>query len=129
MTQIEFLWRAVCFAILLAASQQPCAAPLPAAAQHEIEGLLSRLGHSGCQFKRNGRWHTAEEAQVHLRRKLDYLLDRDAVTSAEQFIERAASKSSSSGKAYEVRCGKRAPVASGRWLRMQLQALRADAGH
>jgi hypothetical protein len=100
------------------------AAPLPEAARGEIEGVLARLAASGCQFKRNGSWHSAVEAEVHLRRKLEYLQDRGAVVSAEQFIERAASKSSISGLAYQVKCGSRAPVASGPWLRAELQALR-----
>ncbi|MFP5409192.1 MAG: DUF5329 domain-containing protein [Gammaproteobacteria bacterium] len=111
-------------ALLLGASSLH-AAPLPAAAQGEIEGVLSRLAASGCQFKRNGSWHSAAEAQAHLRRKLDYMLKRDAVASAEQFIERAASQSSISGEAYQVKCGSRAPVASGPWLRAELRALRA----
>ncbi len=101
------------------------AAPLPAAARGEIEGMLARLATSGCQFKRNGSWHSAVEAQAHLRRKLEHLLERDAVASTEQFIERAASKSSISGQAYQVKCGSRAPVPSSTWLRAELQALRA----
>lgn len=103
------------------------AEPLPSGARGEIEVLLSRLAASGCQFKRNGAWHTAMEAQAHLRRKLDYLVDRGAVTSAEQFIERAASQSSLSGKPYLVKCGSASPVASGVWLRAELQTLRAEA--
>ena len=118
------LRRAACLAMLLGASQL-YAASLPPAAQAEIKDLLTRLGDSGCQFQRNGSWHTAKEAQSHLRRKLDYLIDREAVASAEQFIERAASKSSRSGKDYEVQCGKQAPVASSQWLRTQLRALRS----
>lgn len=101
------------------------AAPLPAAARGEIEGMLARLATSGCQFKRNGSWHSAVEAQAHLRRKLEHLLERDAVASTEQFIERAASKSSISGQAYQVKCGSRGPVPSSTWLRAELQALRA----
>jgi hypothetical protein len=101
------------------------AAALPVAARREIEGLLSRLASSGCQFKRNGNWYSAVEAQAHLRRKLDYLLDKGVVASAEQFIERAASQSSMSGRAYQVKCGSQAPVASGQWLRTELQRLRA----
>lgn len=128
MINLKSLCQMAFFAMLLSASPLH-AASLPPAAQDEIEGLLSRLGSSGCQFQRNGSWHTAEEAQAHLRRKLDYLIDRDAVASAEQFIERAASKSSRSGKAYEMQCGKQAPVASGQWLRTQLNALRAGAKH
>ncbi len=114
-------------ATLLNASQL-YAAPLPLAARGEIEGLLSRLGASGCQFKRNSSWHTAVEAQAHLRRKLDYLVDKDAVGSTEQFIERAATKSSMSGKPYQVQCGNEAPVPSSQWLRTELKVLRARAG-
>jgi len=101
------------------------AAPLPEAARGEIEAVLARLAASGCQFKRNGSWHSAVEAQAHLRRKLDYLVDKGAVVSAEQFIERAASKSSLSGQVYQVKCGSQAPVASGAWLHAELQRLRA----
>ena len=126
MTHLKPLRHAAFFAMLLTASQL-YAASLPPVARDEIEGLLSRLGLSDCKFKRNGSWYTAEEAQAHLRRKLDYLIDRDAVASTEQFIERAASKSSKSGKAYEMQCGKDASVASGQWMRTQLRALR-DGG-
>lgn len=103
------------------------AAPLSTAAKGEIEALLSRLAASGCQFKRNGTWYTAAEAQAHLQRKLDYLADRGAVASAEQFIERAASKSSMSGQAYRVKCGAEPAVPSSLWLYPELRALR-DAG-
>lgn len=116
------------FPALLAAwlfASHAAAAALPPAARGEIDSLLSRLAASGCQFKRNGSWHSAVEAQAHLRRKLEHLLERDAVASTEQFIERAASKSSISGQAYQVKCGSRAPVPSSTWLRAELQALRA----
>jgi hypothetical protein len=103
------------------------AAPLSTAARGEIEALLSRLAASGCQFERNGAWYTGAEAQAHLQRKLDYLADRGAVASAEQFIERAATKSSMSGQAYRVKCGAQPAVASSLWLYPELQALR-DAG-
>ena len=114
---------------LLLAAPQLYAATLPPAARSEIEILLSRLAASGCEFKRNGSWHTAAEAQAHLHRKLEYLVDKGAVASTEQFIERAASRSSISGRAYLVRCGSQAPVASGAWLRAELQAMRSAAGH
>lgn len=101
------------------------AATLSPAARGEIDGLLARLAASGCQFKRNGSWHGGDEAQAHLRRKLDYLADRGLVASAEQFIDRAATKSSMSGQAYLVRCGSSAAVPSGRWLHAELRAQRA----
>ena len=101
------------------------AAQLPAAAGAEIDALLSRLEASGCEFNRNGAWHSSAEARAHLLRKLKYLEDRGAVHSAEQFIELAASASSMSGQPYLVRCAGDAPVPSGQWLRSQLRSLRA----
>ena len=100
------------------------AAPLSPAARAEIDGLMSRLEASGCEFNRNGTWHTAAEAKSHLLRKLKYLEDKGAVQSAEQFIALAASSSSTTGQPYLVRCGSGAPVQSGTWLQSQLHAMR-----
>ena len=128
MTRLKSLCHVTFVAMLLTASQLYAAA-LPPAARGEIEGLLSRLAASGCQFKRNGSWHNAEEAQTHLRRKLDYLEGRGWVGNTEQFIERAATKSSLSGKPYQVQCKNEAPVSSSQWLHTQLQELRAGPKH
>ena len=100
------------------------AASLTPASRVEIDSLLSRLAASGCQFGRNGSWYTSIEAQAHLRKKLDYLIDKGAVVSTEQFIERAATKSSVSGRVYQVRCGSNPPVPSSAWLHSELQDLR-----
>lgn len=94
----------------------------------EIDALLSKLQASGCQFNRNGAWHSGAEAKEHLQRKFDYLERRGAIDSAEKFIELAASRSSTTGKVYFVKCGGEAPVESGRWLRKQLAAIRSSAG-
>jgi hypothetical protein len=86
---------------------------------------MSRLEASGCEFNRNGTWHTAAEAKSHLLRKLKYLEDRGAVQSTEQFIELAASSSSTTGQAYLVKCGNGAAVQSRTWLLSQLQDMRS----
>ncbi len=101
------------------------AAPPTAAARAEIDALLAALGDSGCLFERNGDWHDAAEARAHLQRKLDHLLKHDAVGTAEEFIERAASRSSISGEVYQVKCNDAAPIASGEWLSGRLATLRA----
>jgi hypothetical protein len=62
---------------------------------------------------------------VHLLRKLKYLEDKGAVQTAEQFIELAASSSSTTGQPYLVRCGSEAPIQSATWLRAQLQVMRS----
>mgnify|MGYP004541626193 CR=1 FL=1 len=99
------------------------AEPAPAA-RAEIAHLIDHLTSSGCRFQRNGSWHAPAEAARHLRRKYDYLLKRDLVGSAEDFIARAASESSITGKPYQVRCGTAAPVASAAWLRSELATYR-----
>lgn len=101
------------------------AAPLSSTARAEINGLMSRLEASGCEFNRNGTWYTAAEAASHLQRKAKYLEDRGMVESAEQFIERAASGSSVTGRPYLVKCGGGSPVKSGDWLLLQLRGMRA----
>jgi hypothetical protein len=101
------------------------AAPLPPAARAEIDGLMSRLEASACEFNRNGTWHTAADAKSHLLLKLKYLEDRGAVESAEQFIERAASTSSVTGQPYLVRCAGGIPVPSGAWMLSRLRELRS----
>jgi hypothetical protein len=107
----------------------PASMPLPAAAapsaraKAEIAQLLDALSSSGCRFQRNGSWHAAAEARAHLQRKYDYLLKKGKVGSAEQFIERAASVSSMSGRAYRVRCDGKEQDAAG-WFNGQLKRLR-----
>ena len=112
-------------ALVLALSAAAAPAAPPADAQREIDGLIAALGRSGCQFQRNGRWYPASDAQAHLRRKYDWLRKRDLVDSAEQFIARAGTESSVTGKAYQVRCGGRAAEPAAEWLRARLAALRA----
>jgi hypothetical protein len=102
-----------------------CVLAAPSPARAEIDGLLLRLQSSGCSFNRNGSWYEAPEARAHLVKKLEYLEARNLVQTTEQFIDRAASGSSLSGKPYLVRCGSAAPVESRVWLTQQLKALRA----
>ena len=88
---------------------------------------MNRLESSGCEVDRNGTRYPAADARSHLMTKLKYLEDRGAVQTAEEFIERAASKSSVSGQPYLIRCGNLPPVESSVWLSTQLQAMRAAA--
>ncbi len=113
--------------ILYCAAASPAlAAPLPSEARAEIGALLDRLASSHCRFNRNGTWYDATEARSHLQRKLDYLADKEAIGSTEQFIELAATKSSMSGVDYLVSCADSQAVASSAWLGAELRALRAS---
>lgn len=102
------------------------AASVPPAARAEIDGLLARLEKSACRFNRGGTWYTGAEAKAHLLRKLKYMEDRGMIQTTEQFIERAASSSSTIGEPYLVKCGDAPPVKSGLWLAAELQAMRSS---
>jgi hypothetical protein len=81
------------------------AAPAPLSDAKKIEALLSRL----------------EEAAEHLRGKLKSAGDK--VKTAEEFIEHLASKSSLSGKAYQVKLSNGRVVAAREWFGEQLRAI------
>ncbi|TWI03653.1 hypothetical protein IP90_01467 [Luteimonas cucumeris] len=111
--------------LALLLSPQLRAAEASPDAQAEIAGLIEALGSSDCRFERNGKWYEAGEAKAHLQRKYDWMRRRDLATSSEQFIERAASHSSVSGRPYHVQCPGQAPQVAADWFRQQLQRLRA----
>ena len=90
----------------------------------EIDALFKALQASGCQFNRNGSWYSGAEAQAHLTKKLEYLERKDLVKSTEDFINLAASTSSSSDKPYLVRCGSAPAIESKAWLQTKLVELR-----
>jgi hypothetical protein len=104
---------------------QVAASDLSPSTRAEIDHLLGYLEDSGCRFERNGKWHDAPEARSHMERKLRWLEKRDLVSTTEQFIERAATESSRSGKPYRVQCESREPVASAAWFTAELERWRA----
>ncbi|MDP9064803.1 MAG: DUF5329 domain-containing protein, partial [Pseudomonadota bacterium] len=79
---------------------------------------------SGCEFYRNGTWYDSKRASAHLEKKYDYLVSRDQIKSAEEFIAKAATSSSMSGQVYQIRCAGSEPQASGRWFTDALAAYR-----
>ncbi len=115
--------------LLLAPLMAPpaAAAELPQAAAAEIGRLLEVLETSGCRFNRNGSWYPAAEARQHLAKKVDYLRGKGLLASTDDFIARAGTGSSVSGKAYQVQCGTQPAQPSAYWLHAQLQRLRAPA--
>jgi len=86
----------------------------------EIAHLLDYTQNSECRFNRNGKWYTAEKAKEHIQKKYDYLVKKGRIDSTEQFIERAASKSSMSGKPYMITCDESKPVKSSVWFEKEL---------
>lgn len=114
------------FAALLALASFATPAQAPAA-EAEIAKLIAALGESDCRFERNGQWYGAAEAKAHLQRKYEWLNKRGLAATPEAFIERAASRSSMSGRAYRVRCPGHADQASADWFRGRLERQRAGA--
>jgi hypothetical protein len=97
----------------------------PAQAQREVDHLLDYVARPGCEFNRNGTWYDGQKAREHLREKYQYLEKRKMVPDAEAFVQRAATESSMSGKAYQVRCNGSAPTPSGPWLMEELKRYRS----
>jgi hypothetical protein len=95
------------------------AAPVrPAAEQSKIDYLLGEVKNAKATFLRNGREHTPARAAAHLARKLKFAGRR--VQTVRDFIVGIATRSSDSGKIYEVRWpdGRKQPL--GDWLMKQL---------
>ena len=105
----------------------PCAAQLTPSAQREITGLLQAVGTSGCHFIRGGTAYSAAEAQEHLSKKYEYMAARDMLASTEDFISKAATRSSMSGEAYAIRCGEAPAQKSDEWMKARLKAMRQPA--
>src|ERR1700722_15054030 len=100
------------------------AAPTPAA-KAEIEYLLSAVASSDCRFYRNGAWYEARSAAAHLRVKYETLAARGLIGDTDDFIDRAATKSSLSGRDYAIQCEGIAEISSRQWLTNLLVAYRA----
>ena len=101
-----------------------CAAQLSPAARLEIDGLLRAVGSSGCEFIRGGTAYPAAKAQDHLQQKFAYLDQREQLKSADDFIAKAATRSSMTGEAYGIRCLGAATQSSEDWLKARLALLR-----
>jgi hypothetical protein len=112
--------RALLLAIA-AATVSARAAP-SAAEQARIERLIDAVAaQTGLQFVRNGKTHSPTDAAAFLREKLK--ARGTDVATAEQFIDRIASASSTSGQPYRIRVADGREVASAEFLGSLLKAL------
>jgi hypothetical protein len=80
----------------------------------EIDYLLVTVGGSECTFIRNGKRYPAQKAQDHLQTKRER--GKRHFDSADEFIEKIASKSSFSGKPYRIQCGDEAEQTAAEWF-------------
>lgn len=110
--------------ILILFSGFTVAADVGIGTQKEVEHLFDYLKQSNCQFERNGSWFGTDKAAQHIDKKYQYLLKKKAIRSAEDFIDHAASRSSTTEQPYRVDCGKKAVVETAVWFRADLDAFR-----
>ena len=98
-------------------------ADVPAGQVAEVEHLIEYLQNSDCRMVRNGKPHSSKDGANHVRRK--YAHFRNEISSTEDFIRYSATKSTISGRYYEVLCPGEAPVRSKDWLLEELRAYRS----
>ncbi len=89
------------------------------AERDKIEKLIDHVGSlEGAVFIRNGEEHTPAEAAEHLRRKWES--GGGEIATADDFIEKLASKLSVSGEEYKLRLKDGTELSSGEYLRERL---------
>ncbi len=112
------------FIVLLAvgAASSLRAAELPEAEKNKIEALLSKIENlKDAVFVRNGSEYDAKMAVKFLRGKLDS--NAAKIASARDFIEKAASVSSTSGQPYLIRFKDGTEKKCGEYLTSELAEL------
>lgn len=112
--------------ILLALAWVPMAGAAPPrdpAAEAEIRHLLQFVRQSQAVFIRNGRTYPPEEAAAHLQRKQDH--HQAQISTAEDFIRLAGTRSLFTGEAYQVRLEDGTILESRDWLTAELDRQRA----
>jgi len=85
-----------------------------------IEELIAAVESADVTFLRNDTEHDAAAAADHLRRKWKHAGDREL--TAEEFIDKIASASSTTGRPYAIRESDGTVVAARTWLRQRLAA-------
>jgi len=93
--------------------------PPPPTEKERIDMLLDAVEKSGLVFVRNGSEHDSKKAASHLKDKWEHAGDR--ITTTEQFIEEIASRSSTTGRTYEMKLEDGSLVPAADWLRARLE--------
>jgi len=110
----------LCCAITIRASDQPTTKAM--SEDEKIEALIRRVDElKDATFIRNGTEHDCHAAAKHMRDKWNY--GKKEIHSALEFIDKAASKSSASGKPYLIRYKDGREVESGAFLRDELKKI------
>ncbi len=89
--------------------------------RQRIEALLRHLEASSVVFMREGAEYDGKEAAAHLRGK--YAPTQDEIQTLEQFIQEIGSRSSTTGRPYQVKVPNGAIMPADAWLRQQAAEL------
>jgi len=107
------------FVLLLAARIGVARESISPEEMARIDHLCDMVARSkGMHFVRNGTAYSSDDAATFLREKLKAM--GDEVTTAEEFIDKIATKSSMSGKPYSVRFADGREMPSADFLRAEL---------
>ena len=88
----------------------------------EIDYLVRAVAESSCTFIRNGEVHDAVAASEHLQMKRQR--GKRHYDTTDLFIERIASRSSWTGKDYQIRCPNGETQTANEWFRARLAEYR-----
>lgn len=123
MTSFRFV-RTALLALLLGASALLAHATPSATEEKLIDTLIQRVSRmSAMVFMRNGNEYTAADAAKHMQAKYDYF--KKELVTAEDFIERCASRSEMTGQAYKVKLTDGVVRDANEFLNSELRVLRA----
>ena len=124
MTPRTFIHAALSFLLLLAASASLRAETAPPAEKAKIEALIAHIeGLPGATFVRNGSDYNAATAAKFLRGK--WKANDKEIKTASDFIAKAATLSSTTGKPYQIRLKDGTVTPCADYLTAQLKKLEA----
>jgi hypothetical protein len=119
--------RAALLALLLGSLAVLAQAAPSASEQKLIDTLIQRVSQmKTVTFMRNGKEHDADDAAKHMQAKFDHF--KDEIATAEDFIDRCASRSEMTGKAYQVKMPNGSLKDAKEFLNAELRTLRKGAG-
>ncbi|KQX22167.1 DUF5329 family protein [Variovorax sp. Root434] len=125
MTSFRFL-RSALLALLLGASALLAHATPSTTEEKLIDTLIQRVSKmSAMVFMRNGSEYNAADAAKHMQAKYDHF--KKELVTAEDFIERCASRSEMTGQAYKVKLTDGVVRDANEFLNGELRALRQAA--
>jgi len=91
-----------------------------------IANLLQHVARSNLIFIRNGVMHSPAKAEAHMRRKYEYF--KGDIQTPEDFIRLCASKSTQTGRPYQVKLPDGRLLRTDQWMLSVLSQYRRETG-